>query len=104
MSDEELFGDSSISIDVRQKKAIPRRFKVLIHNDDYTTMEFVVHILESVFNKSQTEANDIMLNVHLKGVGSCGIYPFEVAETKVEKVHSMAEKESFPLKCSMEEV
>ncbi len=103
MSDEELFGDSSISIDVRQKKAIPRRFKVLIHNDDYTTMEFVVHILENIFNKSSAEANNIMLSVHLKGHGLCGIYPFEVAETKVEKVHSMAEKESSPLKCSMEE-
>jgi ATP-dependent Clp protease adaptor protein ClpS len=103
VSDEELFGDSGISTDIRQKKAVPRRYKVLLHNDDYSTMEFVVHILEKVFNKSQAEANNIMLNVHLKGVGLCGIYPFEVAETKVEKVHSMAEKESSPLKCSMEE-
>ena len=103
MSDEELFGDSGISTDIGQKKAVPRRYKVLLHNDDYSTMEFVVHILEKVFNKSQAEANNIMLNVHLRGVGLCGIYPFEVAETKVEKVHSMAEKESFPLKCSMEE-
>ncbi len=104
MSDRELFGDSSISTDVSQKKAVPRRFKVLLHNDDYTTIEFVIHILEDVFNKSETEANNIMLNVHLKGAGVCGIYPFEIAETKVDKVHLMAEKESFPLKCSMEEI
>lgn len=104
MSDEELFGDSGISIDVKQKKGIPRRYKVIIHNDDYSTMEFVVFILENVFNKSSVEANNIMLNVHLKGQGLCGIYPFEVAETKIEKVHLMAEKESFPLKCSMEEI
>jgi len=103
VSEEELFGDFGISVNERQKKAVPRRYKVFIHNDDYTTMEFVVHILESVFNKSSAEANRIMLNVHLKGSGLCGIYPFEVAETKLEKVHSMAERESFPLRCSMEE-
>jgi len=104
VSDKELFGDFGVSEDVRQKKATPRRYKVLIHNDDYTTMEFVVHILESVFNKSSAEANRIMLNVHIKGHGLCGIYPFEVAETKVKKVHLLAERESYPLKCSMEEI
>lgn len=104
MSDEELFGDLGISTNIRKEKATPKRYKVLIHNDDYTTMEFVVHILESVFNKSSAEANRIMLSVHIEGHGLCGIYPFEVAETKVQKVHSMAEKESFPLKCSMEEI
>ncbi|BCR03905.1 hypothetical protein DESUT3_09740 [Desulfuromonas versatilis] len=75
-----------------------------MHNDDYTTMEFVVQVLEAVFRKPPTEANQIMLNIHLKGVGLCGVYPHEIAETKVDKVHAMARSEGFPLRCSMEQV
>jgi len=74
-----------------------------MHNDDYTTMEFVVQMLETVFHKSSADANRIMLNVHVKGVGECGLYPFEIAETKVAMVHGSARKEGFPLKCSLEE-
>lgn len=82
----------------------PRQFKVLLHNDDYTSMEFVVEILMNVFNKSEDEAVTIMMHVHEKGIGMCGIYTAEVAETKVHLVHQMARKRSFPLRCSMEEV
>lgn len=82
----------------------PIQYKVLMHNDDYTTMDFVVEVLETVFNKSPSEAVQIMLNVHRNGIGVCGIYTAEVAETKVETVHSMARQHGFPLKCSMEEV
>jgi ATP-dependent Clp protease adaptor protein ClpS len=82
----------------------PIKYKILMHNDDYTTMDFVVQVLETVFNKSPSEAVQIMLNVHRKGIGVCGIFTAEVAETKVETVHSMARQHGFPLKCSMEEV
>lgn len=80
----------------------PRRFKVLIHNDDYTTMEFVVEILMRVFNKSETEATVVMLAVHNEGIGVCGVFTAEVAETKVETVHRLAKRAGFPLRCSME--
>lgn len=82
----------------------PKRFKVLLHNDDYTTMEFVIHVLMVVFKKNQAEATHIMLKVHEEGVGVCGVYTAEVAETKVALVHKLARREGFPLKCSMEEV
>ena len=81
----------------------PQLYRVLMHNDDYTTMEFVVRVLETLFRKSTPEAHRIMLNIHVKGVGVCGVFPFEVAETKVEKVHALARNEGFPLRCSMEE-
>lgn len=82
----------------------PRQFKVLLHNDDYTSMEFVVEVLMTVFNKNEAEAYAVMLNIHKKGIGLCGIYTSEVAETKVHIVHQMARARSFPLRCSMEEV
>ena len=80
----------------------PPMYKVWLLNDDYTTMEFVVEILIQVFNKAIEEATLIMLKVHREGVGLCGIYTFEVAETKVNTVHNLAREESFPLKCTME--
>ena len=82
----------------------PRLFKVLLHNDNYTTMAFVIQVLEHIFHKSEAEAAQIMMNVHRKGVGVCGIYPYDVAETKVAQVHVMAKNNQFPLKSSMEEV
>ena len=82
----------------------PAMYKVLMHNDDYTTMEFVVDVLMTVFHKPVTEATLIMLNVHQKGVGICGVYTHEVAETKVETVMRMARRNGHPLKCSMERV
>lgn len=81
----------------------PRRYRVLLHNDDYTTMEFVMDILVEIFRKSTDEAMFIMLSVHEKGIGLCGVYTEEVAETKVAQVHAKARKAGFPLRCSMEE-
>ncbi len=82
----------------------PPMFRVLMHNDDYTTMDFVVEMLMSVFHKSPTEANRIMLHIHFKGVGVCGIFPYEVAETKTAKVHALAQAEGYPLRCSLDQV
>jgi ATP-dependent Clp protease adaptor protein ClpS len=82
----------------------PRRFRVILHNDDYTTMEFVVQVLMLVFKKSEAEATHIMLQVHNNGMGVCGVYTAEVAETKVSMVARLARNAGFPLRCSMEEV
>ena len=82
----------------------PRLYKVLLHNDDYTTMEFVISILETVFHKSTPDATRIMLNVHNEGVGVAGIYTREISETKIAVVHELAKKNEFPLRCSMEMV
>lgn len=80
----------------------PEMYKVLLHNDDYTTMDFVVEVLMMVFSKDFQEATRIMLDVHRKGIGLCGIYTYEIAETKVETVHSLARENGYPLKCTME--
>ena len=80
----------------------PPVYQVLLHNDDYTTMEFVIEILMVVFNRSMEDATRIMMNVHKNGVGICGVYPYEIAETKVEIVEVLARSSDFPLKCSME--
>lgn len=89
-----------ISHDAREDH--PPMYKVLLHNDDYTTMEFVVDILVRVFGKSLEKATQIMLNVHNKGKAVCGIYPREIAETKVRTVHNLASGKGFPLKSTME--
>lgn len=81
----------------------PKLYKVLLHNDNYTTMDFVVMVLETVFYKSYEEAQFIMIKVHREGIGLCGIYPFDIAEAKVIQVHLLARKNEFPLKCTMEE-
>jgi ATP-dependent Clp protease adaptor protein ClpS len=80
----------------------PPQYRVLLLNDDYTTMDFVVEVLRYVFQKSEEDANQIMLNVHRTGVGVCGLYPYEIAETKVDMVDSLARERGFPLKCTME--
>jgi ATP-dependent Clp protease adaptor protein ClpS len=80
----------------------PRMHKVIMHNDDYTTMEFVIHVLEKYFNKNTTEAHAIMLEVHTRGFGICGLFTFEVAESKVAKVIKYARENGHPLKCSAE--
>ena len=80
----------------------PELFKVLLLNDDYTTMDFVVEILEGVFNKPPAEAYRIMMAVHTQGQGLCGVYPFEVAETKVATVVDLARGQGFPLRATME--
>lgn len=86
----------------RPKTRQPSLYKVLILNDDYTPMEFVVHILERFFNKTRQEATDIMLHVHRRGVGLCGVYTYEVAETKVNQVMDFARSNEQPLQCTME--
>lgn len=86
------------------KTALPPQYKVLMHNDDYTTMDFVVSTLEMIFRKSAAEAHRIMLAIHNRGVGVCGIYSHEIAESKVSRVHNLARQAGFPLKCSLEQV
>ena len=81
----------------------PPLYKVLLHNDDFTSMEFVVYILQTVFNHGESEAIAIMLNVHRLGIGLAGIYTYEVAEMKVAKVSSIAQASEFPLLCTIEE-
>ena len=88
--------------EVQEELEDPPLYRVLLHNDDYTTLQFVVEVLMAVFNKSMEEATRIMLNVHERGVGICGIYPFEIAETKVDTVDTLSRENGFPLKCSME--
>lgn len=82
----------------------PARYRVLLHNDDYTSMEFVVGILRSIFRKTLEDATAIMLDVHRHGVAQCGVYTREVAETKVNQVHQAARQAGFPLKCSLEKL
>lgn len=91
-----------IQSETRDNIEEPPMYRVLLHNDDYTTMQFVVELLVVVFNKPMEEAVQIMLHVHNSGIGVCGIYPCEVAETKVEMVHEIARERGFPLKCTME--
>lgn len=86
----------------KEKLQAPRMYKVVMHNDDYTTMEFVILVLQKFFNKSSPEAHAIMLEVHTRGFGICGIYTFEVAESKVAKVTKYARENGHPLKCSTE--
>jgi ATP-dependent Clp protease adaptor protein ClpS len=86
----------------RQETKKPELFKVLLLNDDYTTMDFVVEVLETVFNKAPAEAYRIMMAVHTQGQGLCGVYPYEVAETKVTAVVELARGQGFPLRATME--
>ncbi len=88
--------------ETRVKTKKPSMYRVLILNDDYTPMEFVVFVLEQFFNKSREQATRIMLHVHQKGVGVCGVYTFEVAETKVAQVMDLARRNEHPLQCTME--
>jgi ATP-dependent Clp protease adaptor protein ClpS len=87
----------------QEKVEQPPLFKVLLHNDDYTTMDFVVWVLESVFNMPEEQAVQVMLNVHLRGTGVAGIYTYEVAEMKVEKTMALAQEHEFPLLATLEE-
>lgn len=86
----------------RSKTDKPKLYKVILHNDDYTTMDFVVRVLEAVFNKSPAEAHRIMMHVHTRGAGIAGVYPHEVAETKAALVHDWAKEAGHPLRCSIE--
>lgn len=103
MSNDQRQTGDAVKERVAPKKAEPTLFKVLLMNDDYSTMEFVVQILENVFQKSPAEAYRIMMQVHQQGSGVAGVYPWEVAETKVETVTGMAKDAGFPLRAVIEE-
>lgn len=94
--------DGSVITKVKPKTKKPSLYKVLMLNDDYTPMEFVVMVLEKIFNKKQEEATQIMLHVHKNGVGVCGTFTYEVAESKCKSVMDMAKKNEHPLQCTME--
>jgi len=102
MADEKRQRDLEILENPARQVKEPEMFKVVLHNDDYTTMEFVVEVLEGIFHKSPVEANRIMLRVHAEGRGTAGVYPFELAETKVEMVHEQARVNGFPLRATAE--
>lgn len=95
--------DEAPVAEAEEKVEQPPLFKVLLHNDDYTTMEFVVHVLEAVFNMPEDQAIQVMLNVHVKGIGVAGIYPLEIAEMKVDRTTAMAREQEFPLLVTMEQ-
>ena len=100
--DDSRDSDSGVAIKSRPKTKKPSMYKVLMLNDDYTPMEFVIHVLEQFFSKSQDEATKIMLHVHQKGVGVCGVFTYEVAETKVNQTMDMARQHQHPLQCTIE--
>lgn len=95
--------DGQVQEKTRTRTKRPALFRVILHNDDYTTMQFVIEVLEGIFHKSPAEAHRIMMLVHTHGHGVCGAYPHEVAETKVALVHDSARSQGFPLRASMEE-
>ena len=94
--------NGGILIETKLKTKKPSMYNVLLLNDDYTPMEFVVLVLESVFNKKQEEATQIMLHVHKNGIGVCGIFTYEIAEVKCNTVMDLAKKHEHPLQCTME--
>jgi ATP-dependent Clp protease adaptor protein ClpS len=94
--------NTGVVVKARPKTRKPAMYKVLMLNDDYTPMEFVVHVLERFFQKSREEATRIMLHVHRRGVGVCGAYTYEVAETKVTQVMDLARQNQHPLQCTIE--
>ena len=99
---EDEDGDISVITEAKPKTKRPPMYKVMLLNDDYTPMEFVVHVLQRFFNKDINEATEIMLHVHQNGVGICGVFTFEVAETKVTQVIDLARQHQHPLQCTME--
>ena len=94
--------DGEVLERTRHETKKPELFKVLLLNDDYTTMDFVVEVLEGIFNKAPAEAYRIMMAVHTQGKGLCGVYPFDIAETKVQTVIDRAREHGFPLKATLE--
>ena len=93
------------AVETRPKTRLkkPRMYKVLLHNDDYTTMEFVVYVLQGIFHHPESEAMQIMLHVHKHGIGVAGVYTREIAETRIAQVEALARKHEYPLRCSMDE-
>ncbi len=102
MTDNELKSGEGLEIQEIQEVKTPSLYNVFLLNDDYTTMDFVIHILQKVFHKPPVEASQIMLRVHKHGEGLAGVYSREIAETKIDTVHELSSKSKFPLKCKME--
>ncbi len=100
--DDGLKGGTGLATKTKPKTKKPSLYKVLLLNDDYTPMEFVIYVLQKFFNKDMEEATKIMLHVHQNGVGVCGVFTFEVAETKVTQVVDLARQHQHPLQCTME--
>ena len=100
--DGQVDDDSGLLLEARPKTKKPSMYKVLLLNDDYTPMEFVVHVVEKFFAKNRAEATDIMMHVHRRGVGLCGVFTYEIAETKVAQVMDFARANEQPLQCTME--
>ena len=94
--------ERGIAVKSRPKTKKPSMYKVLMLNDDYTPMEFVIYVLESFFSMSHDEATQVMLHVHQKGVGICGVFTYEIAETKVNQTMDLAQKNEHPLQCTIE--
>jgi ATP-dependent Clp protease adaptor protein ClpS len=103
MADERSKRSTEVVDEPKQELRQPPMFRVVLHNDDYTTMDFVVEVLEHVFLMSPAQAYRVMLQVHCEGRGVCGTYPYEIAETKVVQVHRLARERGFPLMASIEE-
>ena len=101
-SEDEAHDEAGLMLKTRPKTKKPAMYKVLLLNDDFTPMEFVVHVLEKFFSKNRAEATDIMLHVHRRGVGICGVFTYEIAETKVAQVMDFARANEQPLQCTME--
>ena len=95
--------DADVLTESETKLKKPPLYKVLLHNDDYTTMEFVVYVLRTIFHKPDEAAFTIMLNVHQNGVGTAGVYTYEIAQTKAEKAMDVARANEYPLLCTIEE-
>ena len=96
--------DHGVAVKTRVNTKKPSMYKVLMLNDDYTPMEFVIQVLESFYNKAHEEATQIMLHVHQNGVGTCGVYTYEIAETKVNQTMDLAQQHEHPLQCTIEKV
>lgn len=97
------FQENTLEAIKTDKPKLPSMYKVILFNDDYTPMEFVIEVLQRFFNKGREQATQIMLQVHTKGTGVCGVYPFDIAETKVSQVMAFAREHQHPLQCGMEE-
>ncbi len=103
MSDKDPSPDFNEDTSLKDIVEMPRLYRVLMHNDHFTTMDFVVEMLMRFFNKGEEEAVRIMLDVHKKGIGMCGVYTYDIAQTKISQVADSAKSKGYPLMCSMEE-
>jgi ATP-dependent Clp protease adaptor protein ClpS len=99
-----LDNETDLAARKKRKLAEPEKFRVIMLNDDYTTMDFVVDILITIFNKSAEDAARVMMDIHRTGRGTAGIYPFDIARTKAEQAHTLARQHEFPLRCLVEKI